>query len=133
MDKDSAPSIHIMRSQLGRAQGLGAAKNGTHHWWAQRVTAVALLPLSLYFVLSVLMLAGASREAMIAYMGEPWNAVLFLCLIAALFYHLVLGLQIVIEDYVNNEAARLGSIMAVKFLSVFCALACAVSVLKLAF
>jgi succinate dehydrogenase / fumarate reductase membrane anchor subunit len=132
MDKNSVPALGIMRSQLGRARGLGPAKSGVTHWWAQRVTAIALLPLSLYFVLSVLLLTGADRAAMAAYMAEPWNAVLFLCLIAALFYHLVLGVQVVIEDYVNNEGARLGGIMAVKFVAVFCALACAVSILKLA-
>jgi succinate dehydrogenase / fumarate reductase membrane anchor subunit len=132
MDKNSVPTLNIMRSQLGRARGLGAAGAGLAHWWAQRVTAVALLPLSLYFVLSVLLLTGANRAAMAAYMAEPWNAVLFLCLIAALFYHLVLGVQVVIEDYVHNEAQRMGGIMAVKFVVVFCALACAVSVLKLA-
>ena len=130
MDKNN--TIHIMRSQLGRARGLGAAKTGVHHWWAQRLTAVALLPLSLYFVLSVLMLAGAGHDQMAAYMAEPWNAVLYLCLIAALFYHLVLGLQVVIEDYVNNEATRMISIMLVKGACIFCALACALSVLKLA-
>jgi succinate dehydrogenase / fumarate reductase membrane anchor subunit len=131
IDKD--PSIHIMRSQLGRARGLGAAKSGLHHWWAQRVTAVALLPLSLYFVISVLMLAGASREQMVAFMAEPWNTVIYLCLIAALFYHLTLGLQVVIEDYVHGEATRMASLMLIKGVCVFCALACAVSVLKLAF
>lgn len=132
MNKESAPTIQIRRSQLGRARGLGAAKSGLRHWWAQRVTAVALLPLSLYFVLSVWMLEGADRAQVAAYMAEPWNTVLFLCLIAALFYHLSLGLQVVIEDYVPNEAKRLVSIMLVNGLIVFCALACAVSVLKLA-
>jgi succinate dehydrogenase / fumarate reductase membrane anchor subunit len=133
MDKDSVPSIHMMRSQLGRARGLGAAKSGSAHWWAQRVTAIALLPLSLYFVASTLILAGASRADMAAYMAKPWNAVLFLCLIAALFYHLVLGLQVVIEDYVHKESTKLVSLLTIKGLSIFCALACAVSVLKLAF
>jgi succinate dehydrogenase / fumarate reductase membrane anchor subunit len=133
MDKHSDPSVHIMRSQLGRAKGLGAAKSGVHHWWAQRVTAIALLPLVLYFVVSVMLREGATRAQMAAYMAEPWNAVLFLCLIFALFYHLSLGVQVVIEDYVNKEGQRLGGIMAVNFLIVFCALACAVSVLKLAF
>ncbi len=133
MDKTKVPALDIMRSELGRARGLGAAKTGVPHWWGQRVTAIALLPLSLYFVASVLILAGASREAMIAYMHEPWNAVLFLCLIAALFYHLSLGMQVVIEDYVNNEGWRLGSITVIKGGCVFLALACAVSVLKLAF
>jgi succinate dehydrogenase / fumarate reductase, membrane anchor subunit len=133
MNKDSAPSIHIRRSLLGRAQGLGAAKAGLHHWWAQRVTAVALLPLCLYFVVSVLTLAGADRAQVAAYMAEPWNTVLFLALIAALFYHLALGLQVVVEDYVANEAKRLASILVLNAVIIFCALACAVSVLKLAF
>ena len=133
MRNDSHLSINIRRSQLGRAQGLGTAKAGARHWWAQRVTAVALLPLSLYFVLSVLMLAGADRAQVAAYMAEPWNTVLFLCLIAAMFYHLSLGLQVVIEDYVPNEAKRITSMMLINGLIVFCALACAVSVLKLAF
>lgn len=132
MNDNSDPSIHILRSQLGRVRGLGAAKSGLHHWWAQRVTAIALLPLSLYFVLSVLMLAGASRAEMVGFMAEPWNAVLYLCLIAALFYHLSLGLQTVIEDYVHNDATRMASLLAVKGVIVFCALASAVSVLKLA-
>jgi succinate dehydrogenase / fumarate reductase membrane anchor subunit len=126
------PAHNIMRSQLGRARGLGAAKSGLGHWWAQRVTAIALLPLTLYFIASVLILAGADTAQMAAYMSKPWNATLFLCLIAALFYHLSLGLQVVIEDYVHNEAARMGGILAVQFGSVFCALACAISVLKLA-
>jgi succinate dehydrogenase / fumarate reductase membrane anchor subunit len=133
MDETKVPTLNIMRSELGRVRGLGAAKAGVHHWWAQRVTAIALLPLSLYFVASVLLLIGAPRAGMAAYMAEPWNAVLFLCLIAALFYHLSLGLQVVIEDYVNNEGMRMGGILACNFLIVFCALACAVSVLKLAF
>jgi succinate dehydrogenase / fumarate reductase, membrane anchor subunit len=133
MSKDSAPSINIRRSQLSRAQGLGSAKSGLHHWWAQRVTAIALLPLSLYFVASVLMLAGASRADMAAFMAEPWNTVLYLCLIAALFYHLSLGLQVVIEDYVHSESTRMVSLLLVKGAIIFCALASAVSVLKLAF
>lgn len=133
MDKHDTPSIHIMRSQLSRARGLGSAKSGLHHWWVQRVTAIALLPLSLYFVLSVLMLAGASRAQMAAFMAEPWNTVLFLCLIAALFYHLALGLQVVIEDYVHDEAKRRGTLLVVNAVVVVLALASAVSVLKLAF
>jgi succinate dehydrogenase / fumarate reductase membrane anchor subunit len=131
-EMNSDPTVHILRSQLGRARGLGSAKSGLHHWWAQRVTAVALLPLSLYFVLSVLRLAGADRADMEGFMGEPWNTVLFLCLIAALFYHLSLGLQTVIEDYVHKESTRMASLLAVKGAIVLCALASAVSVLKLA-
>ncbi len=132
MEDPNVP-VRIMRSPLGRAQGLGAARHGVGHWWAQRVTAVALLPLSLYFVASVLILAGATQARMAGFMAKPWNTVLFLCLIAALFYHLSLGLQVVIEDYVSHEGKRRGGIMLVNGLIVLSALACAVSVLKLAF
>lgn len=132
MHDDSAPSIHIRRSALGRAQGLGSAKSGLGHWWAQRVTAISLLPLSLYFVASTLILSGADRAQMVTFMSAPWNTVLYLCLIAALFYHLSLGLQTVIEDYVHSEATRMGSMMLMRGVFVLCALACAVSVLKLA-
>jgi succinate dehydrogenase / fumarate reductase membrane anchor subunit len=127
-----SPTIHVMRSQLGRVRGLGAAGTGIGHWWAQRVTAILLLPLSLYFVASVLILEGASRAGMAAYMAEPWNAVLFLMLIGALFYHLALGLQVVVEDYVHKESSKLATLLILKGLIMFCALACAVSVLKLA-
>jgi len=129
----SGPSIDMRRSPLGRARGLGAAKSGLHHWWVQRLTAVALLPLALYFVASVLMLSGASRAGVAAYLGEPWNTVLFLALIAALFQHLQLGLQTAIEDYIRPEGARLVAQLVVKGGSALLALACAVSVLKLAF
>ena len=130
--KSSDPTVHIMRSQLGRARGLGAAKTGVAHWWAQRVTAILLLPLSLYFVASVLVLAGADRAGMAAYMGRPWNTVLFLLLTGALFYHLSLGLQVVVEDYVHKESSKLTTLLVLNGLIIFCALACAVSVLKLA-
>jgi succinate dehydrogenase / fumarate reductase membrane anchor subunit len=126
------PSIHIMRSTLGRARGLGSAKTGLHHWWMQRVTAIALLPLSLYFVLTMLMLDHSTRLQVVAFMAEPWNAVLYLCLVVALFYHLSLGLQVVLEDYVHSEGTRMASIMLINAAIVFCALACAVSILKLA-
>jgi succinate dehydrogenase / fumarate reductase membrane anchor subunit len=133
LDSNAAPAVHMMRSQLGRARGLGSAKTGVHHWWAQRVTAIALLPLSLYFVLSVIRLENHTRVQMADFIGRPWNTVLYLCLIAALFYHLALGLQVVIEDYVHKDSTRIASLLAVKGLIVILALACAVSVLKLAF
>jgi succinate dehydrogenase / fumarate reductase membrane anchor subunit len=132
-DQNAGPAVHMMRSQLGRARGLGAAKVGVQHWWAQRVTAIALLPLSLYFVLSVIRLEGHTRGQMAEFIGRPWNTVLYLCLIVALFYHLALGVQVVIEDYVHKDSTRIASLLAVKGLIFFCALACAVSVLKLAF
>lgn len=126
-------SIGIMRSALGRARGLGSAKSGVGHWWAQRMTAIALLPLSLYFVLSVFLLEGAGQAAMRHYMAEPWNGVLFIALILALFYHLKLGMQVVIEDYIHTESRRLAAMLALKACVVFFGLLALISVLKLTF
>lgn len=125
--------MRIMRSALGRARGLGAAKAGSHHWWAQRMTALALLPLALYFVLSVLLLEGASQADMLRYMAEPWNGVLFLALVIALFHHLQLGLQVVIEDYIHAEGKRLAIMLAMRATVIFFGLLAFISVLKLSF
>jgi succinate dehydrogenase / fumarate reductase membrane anchor subunit len=134
MSKETAaPTIDIRRSSLGRARGLGAAKTGSAHWWAERLTSVALLPLVLYFVISVLVLKGADHAAMAAYMAEPWNTVLYIALIAALFHHLNMGMQVVIEDYVRNDATRIAALLVVKAGVAILALACLISVLKLAF
>lgn len=130
--QEKAPVITMRRSGLSRARGLGAAKAGSAHWWLERVTSIALLPLSLYFVISVIILLGADHARMAAYMQAPWNCALFLTLIAVMFYHLALGAQVVIEDYVPNEARRLAAILAIKGLIIFLALISAVSVLKLA-
>jgi succinate dehydrogenase / fumarate reductase membrane anchor subunit len=126
-------SVKIMRSSLGQARGMGAAKSGLNHWWAQRLTAMALLPLSLYFVLSVFLLEGADQAAMLRYMAEPWNGVLFIALVAALFYHLQLGLQVVIEDYIHTEAKRLTALLAMRATVGFFGLLALLSVLKLIF
>lgn len=131
--QEKTPSITMRRSGLSRARGLGSAKSGSAHWWMERMTSVALLPLSLYFVASVLLLLGADHARMAAYMAEPWNSALFLALIAIMFYHLSMGMQVIIEDYVPNESKRLITILVFKGVIFLLALASAVSVLKLAF
>src|SRR5580700_1805842 len=95
-----------MRSPLGRAIGLGSAKEGVEHWWAQRVTAIALVPLALWFVIAIIELAGADRALFVEWVRHPLPAVLLVLLLIAAFYHGALGLQVVIEDYVENEALR---------------------------
>ncbi|MDD2875783.1 MAG: succinate dehydrogenase, hydrophobic membrane anchor protein [Acidiphilium sp.] len=126
-------AVKIMRSSLGQARGMGSAKSGLGHWRAQRLTAMALLPLSLYFVLSVFLLEGADQAAMLRYMAEPWNGVLFIALILALFYHLQLGLQVVIEDYIHSEGKRLASLFAMRAGVALFGLLGLLSVLKLTF
>jgi succinate dehydrogenase / fumarate reductase membrane anchor subunit len=130
-DANKPVQINIMRSQLGRARGLGAAKSGAAHWWAQRMTAVALVPLTLWFVWSVLHLVGAPHEAMLAWIGGPIPVVLMIALVLASFYHLALGMQVVIEDYVTTEPARLITLLLTKGVIILLTLTCLVSILKL--
>ncbi len=128
-----SPEIAVMRSQLSRARGLGAAHSGTGHWWAERVTSIALVPLTLWFVYAAIHLAGLPRAAVVAWAGHPVNATLLLALILAVFHHLQLGLQVVIEDYIHTERPRLAWILAMKAGVALLGLAAAISVLKLAF
>jgi succinate dehydrogenase / fumarate reductase membrane anchor subunit len=125
------PQVDIMRSPLGRARGLGTAKAGAAHWWAQRLTSIALLPLTVWFLCAAVGMIGATRDDVVFWMAGPLTIVLMIALVIATFHHLQLGLQIVIEDYVNNDLLRIGSIMLVKGLSLLLALACIVSVLRL--
>jgi succinate dehydrogenase / fumarate reductase, membrane anchor subunit len=130
-DTNKTAQVHIMRSQLGRARGLGAAKSGAKHWWLQRVTAVALIPLSLWFIYAALRLVGASHEELLAWIGGPVPVVLLIALVLASFYHLALGLQAVIEDYVAGETVRMATLLAIKGVIVLLALTCLISILKL--
>jgi succinate dehydrogenase / fumarate reductase, membrane anchor subunit len=125
------PNINVMRSPLARARGLGAARTGSSHWWAQRVTAVALVPLTLWFIWSVIRLTGEPREAMVAWLSSPLPLVLMLALVIATFHHLQLGLQVIIEDYVPNEPVKIGAVLLLKALCTLLALVCIVSVLKI--
>lgn len=105
-----------MRSPLGRAIGLGSAKEGVDHWWAQRITAIALVPLSLWFVSAVIGLVGADLETVQNWVGLPLPAILLILLLIATFYHLSLGLEVVIEDYVHTELAKLGLVVVLRLL-----------------
>jgi succinate dehydrogenase membrane anchor subunit len=103
-----------MRSPLGRALGLGSAKEGAEHWWRQRLTAVALVPLAVWFAAVVIRLAGADLDTVRAWIGHPLPAILLALLLIATFYHMALGLQVVIEDYVAAPLARLGLVASLR-------------------
>ena len=122
-----------LRSSLGRVRGLGSAKDGTGHWWAQRVTALALVPLTLWFCAAVAGLAGADYPAFRGWVGQPVNAGLLILLVVAVFYHAVLGLQVVIEDYVQGEGMKLAALLITKGLAVVLGLAGLLSVLTILF
>lgn len=122
-----------LRSDLGRVRGLGSAKGGTSHWWAQRVTAVALVPLSAWFVFSIINLVGVDREGLKVWVNGPVSFVLMVLFLIALFYHMQLGLQVVIEDYVHNEKNKVISLILNKLIAVFLVVSGITALMKIAF
>jgi len=121
-----------MRSPLGRAIGLGSAKEGVAHWWAQRVTALALVPLMLWFAAALIAHLGAGRPQVLEWLGAPLPAIVMLLLLVAGFYHMALGVQVVIEDYVANEWAKIGALLVNRFVAAALAVASIFAVLRIA-
>ena len=125
--------VQVMRSQLGRVRGLGAAKSGVEHWWVERVTSIALLPLTIWFVVAVLMHLGAPQAVVAHWAGRTVNTVLLLALVMLTFYHMQLGLQVVIDDYVNDAKSHLATSLANKGAALILALFAIVAILRMAF
>jgi succinate dehydrogenase / fumarate reductase membrane anchor subunit len=120
------------RTPLARVRGLGSAKSGTGHFIAQRVTAIALVPLTLWFVIAVAGLTGASHATAVEFLSHPVNAVLMLAFTLTGIYHFMLGLQVVIEDYIPGHGMRIALLLANAFFAGLAALACVLAILKLA-
>ncbi|WP_428376289.1 succinate dehydrogenase, hydrophobic membrane anchor protein [Lichenicoccus sp.] len=123
--------VEVMRSQLGRARGLGSAKSGVEHWWVERVTAIALVPLTVWFVVSVLTLLHADQPAVLHWAGRPVNTVLLLATVIMTFHHMQLGLQVVIDDYVKQS--HLAVTLLNKGAALLLGLFSIVAILKMAF
>ena len=121
-----------MRSPLAKVRGHGSAKAGAHHWWAQRLSAVALIPLFLWFVASLAAVATADYQTAVAWLSSPWNSGLLVLLIGATFYHGQLGMQVVFEDYISTHWLQVASIIAVRFLSMLLAVVSIIAVLRIA-
>jgi succinate dehydrogenase / fumarate reductase membrane anchor subunit len=121
-----------LRSPLGRVLGFGAAKEGVGHWWVQRVTAVALIPLTSWFVIALLGKPLHSYEAMRGWLGQPWVAVLTTLLIITLAWHSKLGVEVVIEDYVHGKGSKTSLLLLSTFVHFAAAVAGVFAVLILA-
>ncbi|HEX2113894.1 MAG TPA: succinate dehydrogenase, hydrophobic membrane anchor protein [Alphaproteobacteria bacterium] len=128
-----ARASNSIRSPLARVRGLGSAQHGVSDWWVQRVTAVALVPLTVWFVASVVSLAGADFRTVALWMGSPVTAVLLILMLVATFRHAQLGVRVVIEDYVHHEGAKIGLLLAVNAVLALLAVGSILSVLKLVF
>jgi len=122
-----------MSTPLARVRGLGAAKSGTEHFWRQRLTAVANVPLTIAFVLIVVSLLGRNHAAAAQILGSPLVAIVMLLSIVSITTHMRIGMQVIIEDYVHEEPARVILIMLNTFFTLAVALASAYGILRLSF
>ena len=122
-----------LRTPLARARGLGSARDGLHHWWAQRLTAIALIPLVVWFAISLVMLSGADYGAVRAWIASPVVMVLLILTVAVGLHHGQLGLQVVIEDYVHGDGWKLALIVAVRFIAILFGVAAVVAILRIGF
>ena len=120
-----------LRSELGRVRGLGSAKEGVRHWRTQRLTAIALIPLALCFVYSLMAVVGAPHAEVVAWITKPHVTVLLLALVIALFWHLKLGMQVVLEDYIHTPGLQVATQVALRAFAGFGALLAIVSILKI--
>ena len=120
------------RSPLSRARGLGSAKEGVHHWWMQRITAIALIPLVVWFAISLVMMSGADYAVVRAWIGSPLVMVLLILTITVGLHHGQLGLQVVWEDYTEG-ALRVVMIVLTKFIAVLFGLGAIVAIMRIGF
>jgi len=122
-----------LRSPLGKVLGRGSAKQGVAHWWAQRVSAVALVPLTLWFAFQVVHLPTTDQFAVREWIASGFNPVLLVLLVGTIAWHSALGVQVVLEDYVPNKAVKLTALLANTFIHVVVAVAACYAVLRIAF
>ncbi len=115
-----APPVMSLRSPLGRVLGMGSAKDGTGHWWAQRVSAVALIPLTLWFVFSLLTLPAFDYDTVRTWLSVPFSGFLAVLLVAVLTYHSYLGTIVIVEDYVTAAGMKVLTLLVLRFLYVLC-------------
>ena len=120
-----------LRTPIARARGLGSAKDGTRHWWMQRITAIALIPLSVWLVGSLVAIGAADHAQTVHWIRSPAVSIALLLTIAALFHHAQLGMQVIIEDYVHAEWRKLTALIVVKLLAITIAATAAFNVLKI--
>lgn len=119
-----------LQSPLARVRGLGSARQGSHHWWLQRISAIVLIPLCIWFVVSILQLSSMGYAEVRVWMADPLSSVLLVMMLFALYYHTFLGVQVVIEDYIDSEWQKIACVLLVKFLALFAGLISIFSVLK---
>ena len=129
----AAPRVRVMRTPLGQMRGLGSAKAGMEHWWTERLTSVAMIPLTLWFVYSMLHLAGHPRIEVAHWAANPINAAVLVALLITVFRHMGLALMVVVDDYVHQPAVHMALYFLIKGGSVLLGLIGVIATLRLAF
>jgi succinate dehydrogenase / fumarate reductase membrane anchor subunit len=125
--------VKSLRSPLGAVSGLGSAKDGVHHWWLQRLTSIALVPLTIWFTVSILSLPSMDHVTVIAWMAQSWTALLLIVLVLVATYHSQLGVRVVVEDYVHATGMKTMTLVIVTFAHALLAVAGVFAILKVAF
>ena len=123
---------NTMKTHLARVRGLGSAKEGSHHWWMQRLTAIALIPLTVWFAISIIGIVGADHAAVVNWFSSPVISIFMILFVSTMVYHSTLGVQVVIEDYIHKERWKFGLLIALKFLGITLGVVTVFSILKLA-
>jgi succinate dehydrogenase / fumarate reductase membrane anchor subunit len=122
-----------LRSPLGAVSGLGSAKGGAHHWWLQRLTSIALVPLTIWFTVSMLSLPSLDHVTVVSWMAQSWTALLLIVLVLVATYHSQLGVRVVVEDYVHNNGMKTLTLVILTFAHALLAVAGVFAILKVAF
>jgi len=121
-----------LRSPLGYVLGHGSAREGVHHWWHLRTTSAALAVLGVWFVFGILTLPDLGRDSVVAWLGRPFSAVMMMLFVFATVWHSLLGVQVVVEDYVRGKGLRVLVLVLLRFIHVLAGAAALFAVLKLA-
>jgi len=119
------------RSPLGRVRGLGSAKQGVHHWWHQRLTSIALVPLGCWFVVSMMSLPSFDHATLVAWMSGSWTALLLLLFVLTATWHSQLGIQVILEDYVHDEGLKALALTLSSFVHILVGAAGALAILRI--
>lgn len=122
-----------IKTPLGRVRGLGSAKSGTGHFWAQRVTGVANVFLTVFFLIFVISTVGKGQAGVVSALKSPLNAILMLAFVLSGIWHMRLGMQVIIEDYLHKECVKITALIANTFFAAFAGIACAYAILKIGF
>jgi succinate dehydrogenase / fumarate reductase membrane anchor subunit len=121
-----------LETPLHKVQGMGASHSGTGHFWRERVTAVALIPLSLWFLYVMLGLAGTSEVTALQFLAHPWNALLMAAFIVFSLYHAALGLQVVVDDYIHTAGAKIFLLLVIRFSVIAIGSTCLFAIVRIA-